>query len=116
LERPDESDCEAESSARSRVAAVADKFVAENDGDVMKALKSMIVLNGRMHERHETTRALQPSNDHQRPNSALKLTGVQIGESEEDGRPVGILTLGTLAGPFDFVITDKAAGGQRQRS
>jgi hypothetical protein len=30
--------------------------------------------------------------------------------SGEEGRPVGILRLGTLAGPFDFVITEKAAG------
>ncbi len=32
---------------------VADKFVALHDGDVMKSLKEMIVLNGEMQERLE---------------------------------------------------------------
>lgn len=32
---------------------VADKFVALHNGDVMKALKEMIVLNGEMQERLE---------------------------------------------------------------
>jgi hypothetical protein len=32
---------------------VADKFVAYHKGDVMKALKEMIVLNGELHERLE---------------------------------------------------------------
>ncbi len=32
---------------------VADKFVALHDGDVMKALKQMIVLNGELQERLE---------------------------------------------------------------
>jgi hypothetical protein len=31
--------------------AIADKFVATHKGDVMKALKEMIVLNGRLQER-----------------------------------------------------------------
>ena len=44
------------------------------------------------------------------PASALHLNGVQIGESvDENGKPVGILTLGAFEGSFDFVITDKAA-------
>lgn len=85
---------------------VADDFVEKHDGDVMKALKSMIVFNGHMQEQRGAKGI--PLKDH-RPNSAHKLTGVQIGESEQEGQPVGILTLGTLAGPFDFIITDKAA-------
>ncbi len=44
------------------------------------------------------------------PTSAHHLNGIQIGESvDEDGKPVGILTLETVEGAFDFVITDKAA-------
>jgi hypothetical protein len=42
--------------------------------------------------------------------SALHLNAVQIGESvDENGKPIGILTLGSGEGSFDFVITDKAA-------
>ena len=44
------------------------------------------------------------------PVSALHLNAVQIGESEdENGKPVGILTLGVGDGSFDFVVTEKAA-------
>jgi hypothetical protein len=44
------------------------------------------------------------------PISAHYLNAVQIGESvDENGKPVGILTLGAVEGSFDFVITDKAA-------
>jgi hypothetical protein len=44
------------------------------------------------------------------PDSALHLNAVQIDESvDENGKPVGILTLGAGEGSFDFVITDKAA-------
>jgi hypothetical protein len=44
------------------------------------------------------------------PTSAHRLNAVQIGESvDENGKPVGILTLGAGEGSFDFVITDKAA-------
>jgi hypothetical protein len=38
------------------------------------------------------------------------LSAVQIGDSvDENGKPIGILTLGAVEGFFDFVITDKAA-------
>ena len=44
------------------------------------------------------------------PNSAHHLNGIQIGESvDQDGKPVGILTLEAVEGAFDFVVTDKAA-------
>jgi hypothetical protein len=44
------------------------------------------------------------------PDSALSLNAVQIGESvDENGKPVGILTLGVGEGSFDFVVTEKAA-------
>ena len=44
------------------------------------------------------------------PTSAYRLNAVQIGKSvDENGKPVGILTLGAGEGSFDFVITDKAA-------
>ena len=44
------------------------------------------------------------------PSSAHHLNAVQIGDSvDQDGKPVGILTLGAKEGSFDFVITDKAA-------
>jgi hypothetical protein len=44
------------------------------------------------------------------PSSALRLNGIQVGESvDENGKPVGILTLEAVEGSFDFVITDKAA-------
>ena len=44
------------------------------------------------------------------PDSALRLNAVQIGESvDQDGKPVGILTLGVGEGSFDFVVTEKAA-------
>ncbi|MER9937133.1 hypothetical protein [Mesorhizobium sp. M0088] len=37
--------------------AVADKFVAVHKGNVMKALKEMIVLNGRLQDRLDTLNA-----------------------------------------------------------
>ena len=44
------------------------------------------------------------------PNAAHHLNAVQIGDSvDQDGKPVGILTLGAMEGSFDFVITEKAA-------
>ncbi|MBZ9760987.1 hypothetical protein LB553_08865 [Mesorhizobium sp. CA8] len=39
--------------------AIADKFVATHKGDVMKALKEMIVLNGHLQERLDA--ATEPS-------------------------------------------------------
>lgn len=40
--------------------AAAEKFVAECDGDVWKALKSMIVLNGELTEKFERHAATPP--------------------------------------------------------
>ena len=37
--------------------AIADKFVASHQGDVMKALKEMIVLNGHLQERLDAATA-----------------------------------------------------------
>ncbi len=40
--------------------AIADKFVASHKGDVMKALKEMIVLNGHLQERLDAAAGPSP--------------------------------------------------------